>query len=242
MRHAKLKQLQKQRLKSKVVGCVAVAPADACGPQGDLLGAVAQYYSKKVQTYGATPHGADWSCLPTQEMRFVQLLKVCKFDAPIRLNDIGCGYGALRTFLGKRYRHKVIDYLGIDISAAMIARAQQRWKNRANTAFEIASGGFRAADYSVASGVFNVKLDLPDAQWERVIRLTLQEMHASSRRGFAVNFLTPVPGCAPQLYCAPPDVWVGYCERTFQADVALIANYGMREYTLLVHHNSNDAG
>ena len=238
MRRAKLSRLSQQSptlLKSKA------SVESAASPMDELLGQVADYYSKKVLTHGATPPGVDWSCVPTQEMRFVQLFKVCEFDGPITLNDIGCGYGALLAFIGKRYRRKTIDYLGIDLSVEMIARARKRWKKRLTepglTAFEVGSSGFRSAHYGVASGVFNVKLNQPVALWEQMIAQTLNNMHASSQRGFAVNFLAPMLSGAeqiPELYRVPADVWRKYCEQTLGANVDLVEGYGLREYTLLV--------
>lgn len=225
------------------------APLLACGLD-ELFGEVEQYYSKKILAHGATPLGVDWSCLPTQEMRFVQLLKVCQFNTPtsdthVLINDIGCGYGALLGFLIKRHRNKKIDYLGVDISAPMIAHAQKLWKNRAAASFAKTVSGYRTADYCLASGIFNVKLSQSAATWERMIEQTLREMHARSRCGFSVNFLAPQAAGAmhiPELYRVPPEVWFGYCEQTFKADVELIANYGMREYTLLIRKKSTVSG
>ena len=84
------------------------------------------YYSARVAQYGATPMGVDWSCQATQSLRFVQLLKVCDFSAAFSLNDIGCGYGALAAFLAVRHPKSKIDYLGVDLSRAMIERARRR--------------------------------------------------------------------------------------------------------------------
>ena len=249
MPHARPEQPQNPAAKSKLVmGTVAITPADA--PQltsgmDELLGQVEQYYSKKILTYGPTPLGVDWSCVPTQEMRFVQLLKICEFDstpdAAMRLNDVGCGYGALLAFLGRRHRQKTIDYVGLDISPAMIVHAQKRWKNRALTSFQVASSGFRMADYAVASGIFNVKLAQPTALWEQMIAQMLDDMHATSERGFAVNFLAPMPDGTPhvpELYCAPPEVWRSYCQKVLGAQVEVVTGYGLREYTLLVRKPS----
>jgi SAM-dependent methyltransferase len=201
-----------------------------------LLAEVGQYYSRKIDTYGATPLGVDWSCAPTQEMRFVHLLKLCNFDDAISLNDVGCGYGALLAFLAKRFRGKAVNYLGIDLSPAMIAHAQVLWKKRRDTAFAVASISPRTADYSIASGIFNVKLNQPVELWEHFVAKTLADMHATSRRGFSVNFLAPsAPMTAiPELYSAGPDVWRQHCEKAFNSRVEIIAGYGMQEYTLLV--------
>lgn len=198
---------------------------------------IERYYTQKIKNHGPTPLGVDWSCQPTQELRFVQLLRLCDFAGPFSLNDIGCGYGAMLAFLAKRYRRKPIDYLGVDLSPAMIAQARQRWRMRRDTQFVVANTSPRTADYSVASGIFNVKLDQPEALWTQFIEKTLTAMHATSRRGFAVNFLAPLAeGTAsrPELYRAPPALWVRYCEQAFGAAVEVLGNYGMREYSLLV--------
>lgn len=202
-----------------------------------LLTEVEQYYTRKVDTHGATPLGVDWSCVPTQQMRFVQLLKLCNFDAPVTFNDLGCGYGALLDFLSTRFRGKAINYLGIDLSPAMIAHAQKLWGKRRETNFAVGNTSPRIADYSIASGIFNVKLTQTDDLWTQFVATTLAHMHATSRRGFAVNFLTPLPGGVigiTELYRPPFELWSNYCQKEFGATVEVLDSYGMREYTLLI--------
>lgn len=201
-----------------------------------LRAEIARYYSEKVRTHGPTPLGVDWSCLPTQELRFVQLLKLCDFRRPFSINDIGCGYGALLSFLGKRHRRAQVDYLGVDLSCAMIEKATSGWRRSRRHKFTIGHAAPRIADYSVASGIFNVKLDQPADAWEAFIRQTLGDMHACSRVGFAANFLSlrPTDEAVPELYCAAPERWRSYCEETFDSRVDVLSGYGMREFTLLV--------
>lgn len=215
-----------------MTGHLSVEPALA-----GLHSAIGQYYTRKVETYGPTPLGVDWPCQPTQELRFVQLLRLCDFSAPFSLNDVGCGYGAMLAFLARRHRRRDISYLGLDLSPAMVTQARQLWHKRGNAEFVLGSTSPRVADYSIASGIFNVKLDLSDALWTRFVEQTLAAMRATSRRGFAVNFLAPLADDAnpkPELYRAPSAFWSGYCEREFGAEVEVLDNYGMREYTLLV--------
>lgn len=245
MRRASPEQQSLPAKNKVVVNDVAITSADAprlACDLNELYAQVAHYYSEKITAHGPTPLGVDWSCVPTQEMRFVQLLKVCEFDGPVSLNDIGCGYGALLAYLGKRHRKEAVDYLGVDLSPAMIAQARKRWKTRALTSFQVCSSGFRVADYTVASGIFNVKLAQSAALWEQMIAQTLREMHATSQRGFAVNFLSPAPDGAPnihELYRVAPEVWCSYCQQTLDAQVELVSGYGLREYTLLVRKTSS---
>lgn len=206
-------------------------------PLAGLYQDIERYYTRKILTHGPTPAGVDWPCVPTQELRFVQLLKLCDTSAPCSLNDLGCGYGALLALLARRFRGRKIDYLGVDLSAAMIDRARQLWARRAHTEFAVGSQPPRVADYTLASGIFNVKLQQTRRQWARFVRATLDQMHAASRKGFAVNFLAPLPRGiegAPELYRVAPGVWRRHCEQAFGAQVTVLQDYGMREYTLLV--------
>lgn len=208
-------------------------------PLAALYAGIDRYYSHKVQVHGATPLGVDWPCVPTQELRFEQLLRVCDFGgAPFMLNDIGCGYGALLAFLAKQHKHAHIDYLGVDLSAPMVAQAHHLWHKRAQTEFLAANACPRQADYSVASGIFNVKLNQPRALWESFIAGTLADMRQNSRQGFSVNFLAPLAEGEtgpPELYRAPVERWQRHCEQALDARVEVLQAYGLQdEYTLLV--------
>ena len=203
----------------------------------DVYADIEAYYSRKVLRYGPTPLGVDWSCVPTQELRFVQLLKLFDTTQAFSVNDIGCGYGALLEFMSARFKRLKIDYWGVDLSLAMIDEAKRLSGKRQLAQFSSASSCPRLADYCLASGIFNVKLQQADALWAEFIKVTLADMHANSRIGFAVNFLAPLAdsiAAMPELYRAPASFWQSYCEQTFNAQVTLIEGYGMREYTLLV--------
>jgi SAM-dependent methyltransferase len=187
-----------------------------------------------VLTHGATAWGADWSSFITQEVRFAQLLNLCDFSAPFSLNDVGCGYGALIPYLAKYHPETEIDYLGFDVSPSMIQHAMEfRWDLRNATAL-VADTCPRVADYSVASGVFNVKLDHPLDLWKCCIERTLRDMHGASRRGFAVNFMAPSSSATPELhYWTLPKPWIAFCKNELGSSVEVLADYGLREFTLL---------
>jgi hypothetical protein len=212
-------------------------PAD--GPVRELCSihrSVRAYYSRKVRRFGATPIGADWTCVASQEMRFVQLLKLCDFSASFSLNDLGCGYGALLALLDRRHAVCGIDYLGIDLSPSMVAEARRCWPGRARARFVVGHSPSRCADYSVASGIFNVKLKHSQEAWEGIVRATLAGLASHSRRGFAANFmLEPAQRflANPGLYTTAPDPWAAYCARQFNAKVEVIEGYGMPEFTLI---------
>ncbi|HTB40956.1 MAG TPA: class I SAM-dependent methyltransferase [Reyranella sp.] len=194
------------------------------------------YYADKISRHGASPRGVDWTCTATQQLRFVQLLKLCDFSQPFSLNDVGCGYGALVGFLAWRHPEAEVDYLGVDLSPAMISRARRRHRGTPGRRFVVGNDSPRVADYAVASGVMNVMLDHPRDLWEEFVADTLRRMHASSRRGFAVNFMAERrDGTATEgLYRADPARWTSFCQQTLGCAVEVVGGYGMREFTLLV--------
>jgi SAM-dependent methyltransferase len=208
-------------------------PTDGLRALHDGIGA---YYGATVARHGANPLGVDWSCRATQNLRFVQLLRVCDFAAPFSLNDVGCGYGALIDFIAERYPAAAIDYLGIDLSPAMVRHGRRLHRKLANHAFTVGCRSPRVGDYSVASGIFNVMLDHPRDGWEAFIAQTLCDLHRTSRRAFAVNFMAegpPEPKPRP-LYRTSPEPWLRHCRDQLQCSVEVVTGYGMREFTLLV--------
>lgn len=201
------------------------------------LAPISAYYTARLRRHGATPLGVDWPNRLNQELRFVQLLKICKFGAPLVLNDVGCGYGALLGHLWRRHRSEPIAYQGTDVSAAMVAAARRRWRHRTWASFDHAADCTRRADYSVASGIFNVKLDCPTSVWEARVQQTLAALQRHSRSGFAVNFIAPPsPGRSspPELYRPAAAQWREWIERELHWQTEVLQDYGLPEYTLLV--------
>lgn len=218
---------------------IAAAPHWAPQPPSRVIAnlhqLVGKYYTRKVVHHGATPLGVDWTCVATQELRFLQLMKLDRWPTTCSLTDLGCGYGALLGYLGKNHRETEFDYLGIDLSAAMIECARQTWPAVPNSQFAVDARIPRIADYAVASGLFNVNLWCDAPSWEAFVADTLSQLHHASRRGFAVNFLASESSNALRgLYRASPARWVSYCEEELHSDVEVIDDYGLDEFTLLV--------
>ncbi|MBN9562240.1 MAG: class I SAM-dependent methyltransferase [Alphaproteobacteria bacterium] len=211
------------------------APAGA--DLADTYTSITRYYTAKILRHGATPRGVDWTCTATQELRFVQLLRICGGSSRFSLNDIGCGYGAVLAYFDRWERTATVDYLGLDLSATMIRHARRLWGERAHTRFVVGTTSPRAADYAIASGLFNVRLHEAPDRWTAFIARTLADMAATSRRGFAANFMAPKDRAeddTAELYRSVPAPWIEYCERVLGGSVELVAGYGLREFTLLV--------
>jgi SAM-dependent methyltransferase len=200
---------------------------------------VQHYYDEKIQTHGPTALGVDWNSRESQQMRFAQLLKLIDYSLPYTINDFGCGYGALAEYL-QREDHP-FQYCGFDISSKMIARAGELHAQADQVVFVNHELELPKADYTVASGIFNVKLDTPAAEWEKYILETLKTIDALSRRGFAFNVLTKYSDeefMRPDLYYADPLFFFDHCKTNYSRFVTLLHDYPLYEFTILVRKDS----
>lgn len=196
---------------------------------------VQRYYDAKIQAHGATAQGVDWNSAVSQQLRFEKLLEIIDHDSPFTINDFGCGYGALADFLGQTSPPS--RYFGFDISARMIDTATELHADKSWATFVRDESELPAADYTVASGIFNVKLDTPVGAWEKYILETLQTINELSRKGFAFNVLTKYSDAElmrPNLYYADPLFLFDYCKKHFSRFVALLHDYPLYEFTMLV--------
>lgn len=196
------------------------------------LAEIGRYYSEKLAVHGATAQGVDWNGAESQRVRFDQLARIFGAEADFQINDLGCGYGAFLDYLGRS-----CDYLGVDISAEMIAKAEALHAGQPRCRFLTGRRADRPADYTVASGIFNVRLSASDREWHAHLLKTLEEMDAGSRRGFAFNCLTKYSDAQHMkdyLFYADPCELFDVCKRRFSRNVALLHDYGLYEFTLLV--------
>lgn len=200
-----------------------------------LLSEVAGYYAGKLAQHGDTPRGVDWNGEESQVLRFEQLARVIAPTAAVSVNDVGCGYGALYDYLSSR--HPGLAYCGCDIAPEMVAAARARHAHAPHARFVEGARPPAAADYSIASGIFNVRLQRPDDEWLGYIVATLDDLDRASTKGFAFNCLTSYSDAdrmRDYLYYADPCRLFDHCKRKYARDVALLHDYGLYEFTILV--------
>ena len=202
----------------------------------NLLSEVSNYYSEKLNQHGNSPLGVDWNGEESQKLRFKQLVKVINETKNcFSINDLGCGYGALLDYLNKNY--SFLDYLGIDISSAMIEAALKSAPKNNDIRFINSSKPDRIADFSIASGIFNVKLSKSNKEWKDYILNTLDILNGSSRSGFSFNCLTSYSDkekMRNDLYYGDPCEFFDLCKRKYSKEVSLLHDYGLFEFTIVV--------
>lgn len=204
-----------------------------------ILSEVAAYYASKLEAHGSTPQGVDWNGVDSHETRHRQFLRLIEGAAEASIIDLGCGFGDFLRFLrAAGYRGR---FTGYDIAPEMIEKARELHGETEDRQWRIGAEPDDAADFAVASGIFNVKGDVPNAIWTRYVQQTIDVLAHAGRRGFAFNVLSQSSDPErrrPNLYYADPADMLAHCLSRYGRSVALLQDYGLYEFTIVVRHHS----
>ncbi|VFR43012.1 SAM (And some other nucleotide) binding motif [plant metagenome] len=119
----------------------------------------------------------------------------------------------------------------------MIQAARLRHRQGKTPGFVVADTPPEIADYGVASGVFNVRQHRSEVEWRGYLLDTLDTLDRTSRRGFSFNCLTCYSDedrKRDYLYYADPLFIFDFCKRRYSRQIALLHDYGLYEFTVLV--------
>ena len=200
-----------------------------------IIKSVEEYYSEKITMYGNVPQGVDWNGRDSQFLRFKQLSKVLIKKSDFSILDYGCGFGSLIEYL-KEENHKRFNYSGFDVSDAMLKAAREKFKSE-NINFINNLDLLKNVDYTIASGIFNVKLSNKDSDWIKYIKTILNRIDSISNKGFSFNLLTTYSDeeyKKDYLFYADPTYYFEYCKKCFSKNVALLHDYNLYEFTIIV--------
>ena len=195
---------------------------------------VKSYFDKRIQEHGASPRGSDWNSETSQNTRFDQLLKVIEMQS-FSLLDYGCGYGALADYLDAKGFD--VKYFGYDILESAIETARNAHLDKPHRVFFTDKSQLPICDYTVASGIFNFRGDQSFENWTEYVLGVLNEFNQLSLHGFSSNFLTKYSDAdkmRPDLYYADPMFLFDHCKRNFSKNVALLHDYRLYDFTLIV--------
>ena len=156
-------------------------------------------------------------------------------QGPFSFNDIGCGYGALAAYLHSA--GVTFHYHGFDLSSEMIRLAREHYGilRTAVSHPRLKPWSQRITRWPAGSSMSNSR-PIPE-QWRAYMLDTIDQLAALSTRGFAFNVLTSYADperMRPDLYYADPCFLFDYCQRRYSRWVAVLHDYGLYEFTLLV--------
>jgi SAM-dependent methyltransferase len=201
----------------------------------NILKQVQEYYSEKIITNGATPQGVDWNSVESQELRFNILSNVISEKANFSVLDYGCGFGSMYDYYKTKFQN--FQFMGFDISQEMITEALKKNTNDTNSKWVTILSDDYKCDFAIASGIFNVKLNNTNGEWLKYILDTLQKLNNHSSKGFSFNVLTKYSDkefMKDYLYYADPMYLFDYCKTHFSKNVAILHDYNLYEFTIIV--------
>lgn len=206
---------------------------------GAPLDFVGAYYTARLAEHGPTPRGVDWNGTESQRLRHAQFLRLFAHEPQASLLDLGCGYGDFLGFL--REGGHTGHYAGWDVAAAMVEAARAQHGEGPAHSFHVGDGAGASAEYAVASGILNVKGDQPEAAWAGHVKLMIEQLARMGRRGFGFNVLSlssDPDRRRAHLHYADPAATLRFCLDRFGRHVALLQDYGLWEFTVLVRHEA----
>jgi len=196
---------------------------------------IRDYFKEKFEKFGATPLGEDWNSVESQVIRFDQLIRVIDASQPYSIIDYGCGYGALYEYL--RSLNHTFTYQGVDILEEAVLRAKELYGRLRNCEFITNEQDLVPADFVVESGIFNIKLEADYDNWTSHVLTTLNKMNNLAKKGFSFNCLTNYSDTEymrSDLYYADPCLLFDYCKVNFSKNVALLHDYKLYDFTIIV--------
>lgn len=198
---------------------------------------LSEYFSEKLENFGATSKGVDYNGPEAQERRFEQLVKVVNPAQPFSVIDYGSGYGAMFDFLQKKGWQ--FEYYGIDLIEKMVIAGRETHQEFENAHFTTHESEVPLADYLLAGAIFNIKLETSYQDWQDFTVKTLHRMNELCSKGFAFNMLTSYSDAdrmaqRPDLFYGDPLFFFDLCKRNFSRNVALLHDYGLYDFTILV--------
>lgn len=213
-------------------------PGDAAHGLDIVLDQVASYYSSRLAAFGPTSNGVDWNGAASHELRHRQFLRLLNGDRAASVLDLGCGYGDFCRFL--RAEGYQGAFTGYDVVPGMIAEAS-RLHGDTQCRWLVGSEPSEPADFAIASGIFNVRGSVTLAAWTQYVHRTIDVLARASNVGFAFNILSlsSDPGRrAAHLHYADAAEMLSHCLRRYGRSVALLQDYGLFEFTVIVRHSA----
>ena len=200
----------------------------------NILRPVDVFFSNALAEYGVAPQAADWPDPDQQIKRFAELSRLFDTSRPFEILDYGCGYGAMLTYLESA--SAPATYWGYDISKSMLKAARDTHPGLEERFLsELPRGA--VYDYVVASGIFNLKMEIPLNTWDDIVHETIDKFDALSSRGFAFNMLSSYREPhrkRSRLYYGDPLHFFDLCFRKYSPNIALAHDYDLWDFTIIV--------
>lgn len=202
-----------------------------------LLEFVSRVYTYRINECGPVANGVFWRDEDGQILRLELLMQAIApedLSGPITVNDFGCGYGVLFDLLAQ---DRLLDggrYFGYDISPEMVEQAQRLHGGDDRATFIVSPVATEIADYSFASGTYNMSMGANKSLWNHYIKSSLTQLWLKTAKTMAFNLLdAQSPTKLDDLFYADKRTFIEYA-LTLSPDVDIIDDYPLEEFTIIV--------
>jgi SAM-dependent methyltransferase len=201
----------------------------------------AAHYRAKFAEHGATNRGIDWG--PGQadvDLRYRNMLAlITEEDAqrPVRLLDVGCGFGGLLAYA--KAHGRPLEYTGIDLVPEMVAYASAEHPDATfvcGDVFEFEPE--QRFDYVVCNGILTVRYENSVRDMDVFVRRMLRRLFALAECGAATNLMTTkVNYVESHLYYINPVEMFAFCLTELTSKLRIDHAYPLYEYTLYLYRS-----
>lgn len=142
-------------------------------------------YSARLREFGDDIRTLGSGTEERRRVRF-QVLHEAGIESGMSVLDVGCGFGDFYGYL--RAEGVAVEYLGIDINPELVAVARRKYPDARFAIADLQTDPVPAADFVVASGMFNLALrELDNYEY---VRDVMTRAYGQARRGVAMDFQT----------------------------------------------------
>lgn len=197
-----------------------------------------QKYYEVLRSEEDKSRRVGWKNSTAQTIRFDQISSLFGRDELFSINDLGCGLGHLMEYLkdrGQNFSH----YYGYDLMDEMVKQCNELHNHCQKSTFKliVESNEMDTHDYTVASGIFNLKHGASDSEWLQYIQHTIEIMWKKSTKGVAFNMLTfysDETHKRKELYYSSPEEIFSFCARNITRNIALLHDYEQFDFTVIL--------
>ena len=157
--------------------------------QSNFEKVLSKTYFERFVKYGAKPEGSFWASKSRQESRFKIIVdEICKINKSrkIDLSDVGCGYGALVTYIKSSEISRSVEYSGYDISEGLIKRCREEFREQW-VDFSVGTCPNMIRQYCVMSGTYNMSATRNVFQWEEYVLDSILKCWQKTSRAMLFN-------------------------------------------------------
>jgi SAM-dependent methyltransferase len=218
-----------------------VTPDEEQPPYMELVA----HYEECLKTFGPTHKGVDWPNAADLTTRFRVMLDLIRRNdlGAVTVLDLGCGPGLLLDHLNDNTSPVpgvVIEYQGIDLSAAMIEAAKTRHPPDMFSVRNVLADPLppQSVDYVIMNGVLTEKQALSFDAMEAFAIGLISEAFLSAKKGIAFNAMSPfVDWERDDLFHWPIERMMAAVQR-LSPNAVIRSDYGLREYTIYVYRTA----